>query len=356
MLSQARTAGSELLLFRSRQPCDQDPAHAQFAMQASIKSDFILLISLKECISNTRAFMEPHPEFDNHSAVMVTISPQDFAGSANSTDCSKSEILFVVDCSGSMEDKVNDLRTAMKVAIRSLPEGCFFNMCLFGSFHELLWEESKPATQENSDQAFTRSASLAADMGGTELDAALRQAVTCRTSTLDTNIIVVTDGETWDTEEVHAFVRQTNEGQGVRFFCLGIGNATSHALVEGIGQQGGGLSDVVAIAESEQWEARVIRMLKGALTPTSWRITLNPGPVVADLSNRYSCLQQGSSAIPNVRSPSCIQAPFHIPDCTPFLVYQSSCLSTTAHLRMPGGQSVSPANLLTERQSTMFWT
>lgn len=280
---------------------------------AKLESDFILLISPKERIGNTRAFMEPHPDCNNHSAVMVTLSPQDFTRSSNSIECSKSEIIFVVDCSGSMEDKVNDLRTAMKVAIRSLPEGCFFNLCLFGSSNELLWDKSRPATQENSDEAFTRSAHLAASMGGTERNSALKRAVTCRASNLDTNIIVVTDGETWNMEEVHAFVRKTNKEHGVRFFCLGIGNAISHSLVEGIGRQGGGLSEVVTLADSGRWEARVIGLLKGALTPTSWRIKLHPGPVVEDLKNDYSSLQTRESTIFNFRAPACIQAPFHIP-------------------------------------------
>ncbi|KAF4546322.1 Von willebrand domain containing protein [Lasiodiplodia theobromae] len=182
---------------------------------AELKGDFILLISPKESISNTKVFMEPHPKYDDHSAIMVTISPQDFARNASPTDHSKCEILFVIDCSGSMEDKVNDLRTAMKVAIRSLPEGCFFNLCLFGSSHELLWKASKPSTQENSDEAFACSAQLTADKGGTELNSALQSVITSRTPNMETNVIVVTDGETWDTEEIHASVQEANREHGL---------------------------------------------------------------------------------------------------------------------------------------------
>lgn len=280
---------------------------------AELKGDFILLISPKESISNTKAFIEPHPKYDDHSAIMITISPQDFARNASSTDYSKCEILFVIDCSGSMEDKVNDLRTAMKVAIRSLPEGCFFNMCLFGSSHELLWKASKSSTQKNSDEAFACSAQLTADKGGTELNSALQSVITSRTPNMETNVIVVTDGETWDTEEIHASVQKANKEYGLRFFCLGIGNSVSHALVEGIGRQGGGLSEVVALADSGKWEPRVIRLLKGALTPTSWHITLHPGLPVADADNRYSTLGQEKSALSSLRAPPCIQAPFQIP-------------------------------------------
>lgn len=280
---------------------------------AELKGDFILLISPKESISNTKAFLEPHPKYDDHSAIMVTISPQDFARNASSTNYSKCEILFVIDCSGSMEDKVNDLRTAMKVAIRSLPEGCFFNLCLFGSSHELLWGASKPSTQKNSDEAFACSAQLMANKGATELNSALQSVITSRTPDMQTNVIVVTDGETWDTNETHASVEKANKECGIRFFCLGIGNAVSHALVEGIGRQGGGLSEVVALADSGKWEPRVIRLLKGALTPASWQITLNPGRSLANAGNRYSTLGQADSVLPSLRAPPCIQAPFRIP-------------------------------------------
>lgn len=119
-------------------------------------------------------------------------------------------------------------------------------------------------------------------MGGMELLSALESVVQQRTrEDFSTQIIVLTDGEVWDTENTIDFVRKTRieTAEKVRFFALGIGDAVSHRLVEGIGREGGGLAEVVAVDVPGRWESRVIRMLKGALTPSRWQceITLGGG-------------------------------------------------------------------------------
>ena len=106
-------------------------------------------------------------------------------------------------------------------------------------------------------------------MGGTELLAALEGVVQQRTTEdLNTQIIVLTDGEVWETERTIDFVRKTRTetAEKVCFFALGIGDAVSHRLVEGIGREGGGLAEVVAVDAPGRWQLRLIRMLKGALT------------------------------------------------------------------------------------------
>jgi hypothetical protein len=78
--------------------------------------------------------------------------------------------------------------------------------------------------------------------------------------------------EKWNTEPTINFVRttRTDTNEKVRFFSLSIGDSVSHRLVEGIGRQGGGFADVIAVDAPGQWQSRIIRMLKGALTPSRW--------------------------------------------------------------------------------------
>jgi hypothetical protein len=86
-----------------------------------------------------------------------------------------------------------------------------------------------------------------ADLGGTNLLGALKKVVLSRVSFATTDVIVLTDGEIWDLDETVKFVKQTklqSEGR-VRFFSLGIGNAVSHELVEGIAKAGGGYAEVI---------------------------------------------------------------------------------------------------------------
>ena len=53
--------------------------------------------------------------------------------------------------------------------------------------------------------------------------------------------------------------------KNARFFSLGIGSGASSSLVEGIARAGDGFAQFVG--ENEKMDKRVVRMLKGALTP-----------------------------------------------------------------------------------------
>jgi hypothetical protein len=86
--------------------------------------------------------------------------------------------------------------------------------------------------------------------------------------------MVLTDGEVWNSTELFDYVEsQTStstlgggSGKGdIRLFTLGIGRDVSHALVDGLARVGKGFSQVV-VDEKEGIEAKVIRMLRGALS------------------------------------------------------------------------------------------
>jgi hypothetical protein len=141
---------------------------------------------------------------------------------------------------------------------------------------------------------------------------------------MTTEIIVLTDGEVWDTEQVIKFVQETRTKteERVRFFALGIGNAVSHRLVEGIGRQGGGFAEVVAVGTGKRWESRVIRMLKGALMPSTWQceITLREENDTFPPDRSDSTSTEG--AVPNdmlISQQPVLQAPNRIPPMHTFL-------------------------------------
>lgn len=104
-------------------------------------------------------------------------------------------------------------------------------------------------------------------MGGTELLRAFQVIVKARDQRRMTDIVVLTDGEVYNLDRTVDFVRDvrdSTEGR-VRFFSLGIGNAVSHALVEGIAKAGGGYAEVIPAASQGGWEDRLVAMLKAAL-------------------------------------------------------------------------------------------
>lgn len=87
---------------------------------------------------------------------------------------------------------------------------------------------------------------------------------------MPTDIIVLTDGQVWRLDQTLDFIQSTRTAsQGaVRFFSLGIGDAVSHALVNGIAKAGGGYAEAVPSTNQGGWEDRVVSMAKAALTST----------------------------------------------------------------------------------------
>jgi hypothetical protein len=230
--------------------------------------DFVLDITTQpeDGSEAPQAWLETNPSFENHKAMMLTIPPSFML--RNQSTSQDAEILFVADRSGSMSDKMNSVKSAMNFFLKGIPQGRKFNIWCFGSFHSSLWSESRDYSEQALREALGYvSWQFEANMGGTKLLPALRGIVTARDRSRMMNIIILTDGQVWELDETISFVQQTRretEG-GVRFFALGIGNAVSHELVEGIAKAGGGYAEVIPAASQGGWDDRVVAMLRAAL-------------------------------------------------------------------------------------------
>lgn len=215
-----------------------------------------------------QAWLEEHPTIPGHRALMLTLPPKYF-GQASSSSRRKGEILFLADRSGSMEDKIDSLKSAMVFFLKGIPEGRKFNIWSFGSSYSS-WE---PKSVKYSDSSLESALSYVskrfrANKGGTEILPAVRAIVEARDKSMMTDIIILTDGQTWRLDETLEYIQMQHkrtEGR-VRFFSLGIGDGVSHALVEGIAKAGGGYAEVIPASVREGWEDRVVSMLKAALT------------------------------------------------------------------------------------------
>ena len=237
-------------------------AHATLALTStsltSLDRDFSLLISTNN-IGEPRAFLAPHPTLKDTSTLMVTIVPRLALPSQGH------EIIFVVDRSGSMEDKIGTVRDALQLFLASLPVGLYFNICSFGSNHSFLWPQSQEYSEVSLNVAKAHIGGMDSNMSGTEILAAIKDTMRTRRSGMKTEILILTDGEVWDTEGMFRFIGESSEDGNVRFFSLGVGNTVSHSLVEGISRAGRGYSQIVNIAGNLQ--KKVMRMLKAAMTP-----------------------------------------------------------------------------------------
>ena len=237
-----------------------DKCHASATLTAHstvLGKDFIIIV-LAEGQETPRALLESHPSIPNQRALMTTLVPKFNIPTIHP------EIVFVVDRSGSMASMIVTLVAALKVFLKSLPVGVKFNICSFGSRHSFLWPKSKSYDQSTLQEALDHVKTFRADYGGTEMLAPIKAAVKNHFKDLPLEVMVITDGEIWEQQALFDFINEASK-DAVRFFSLGIGSGASSSLVEGIARGGNGFAQFVG--ENEKMEKRIVRMLKGALSP-----------------------------------------------------------------------------------------
>ncbi|KAI4135514.1 MAG: hypothetical protein LQ347_000622 [Umbilicaria vellea] len=258
---------------------------------SQLDNDFVLIVLAKDT-GVPAALLETHSTIKDQRALMVTLVPK------FSLPPSRPEIIFVVDRSGSMQNKMATLKSAMKVFLKSLPLGVKFNICSFGNMHSFLWTQSKPYGQMTLDEAISHVDDFIANYGGTQTFDAMMAAVESRFKDLPCEVMLLTDGEIWNQDQLFTYldnVIQESKG-GVRVFALGIGNSVSHALVEGIARAGHGFAQ--SVGEGEKLDSKVVRMLKGGLSPhvTDYTLEVQYEPNV-DEDEEYEMVEKVTDSL-----------------------------------------------------------
>ncbi|KAL3678820.1 hypothetical protein R1sor_021776 [Riccia sorocarpa] len=230
----------------------------------ALDKDFVLLIIAADA-DKPQAILETHPTIPNSRALLLSLVPK-----FNLTR-TKPEIIFIADRSGSMEPQIPQLIITLTVFLKSLPVGVKFNICSFGSQYSFLWPKSKPYDQDNLNAALKHVESFNADvesfdadLGGIEMLEPIEAAFNQRFQDIETEILVLTDGEIWDTEPLFKLVREQCESGAVRLFSLGIGVGVSHSVVEGLARAGRGYAQVI-VGIQDKLDEKVDQILKAAL-------------------------------------------------------------------------------------------
>ncbi|KAJ5244303.1 hypothetical protein N7489_004399 [Penicillium chrysogenum] len=223
-----------------------------------LEEDFVVLVKA-DGHNTPSALLERHPTLPNQCALMATLVPKFNLRPASP------EVVFVIDRSGSMESKIPTLKSALQVFLKSLPVGICFNICSFGSYYSVMWPTSQVYDASSLNQALAFVDTVYADMGGTEMKQAVVATVQNRLNFEDLDVLILTDGQIFDQDQLFNFVRERAADNTARFFSLGIGEAASHSLIEGIARAGNGFCQ--SVTEYETLDRKIVRMLKGALTP-----------------------------------------------------------------------------------------
>ena len=174
---------------------------------------------------------------------------------------------IVVDCSGSMSgDSIEQVRIAGERILGSLRPGDLFDIVAFGTGHRALFGRAMPASPANVDRAREFVRDLDADLGGTEIESALRAAYGIEGEPrMPRDLLLITDGEVWDTDAAVAEARAS----GHRIFTVGVGSAVAEPFVRSLAGATGGACELVA--PREDMAGRIHRHFQRILAPPAAR-------------------------------------------------------------------------------------
>jgi len=164
---------------------------------------------------------------------------------------------LLVDCSGSMGgDGIASARVALRGALAGLTEHDQVSVSRFGSTveHVLAPSACTPLTLRRLMPAVD---AIGANLGGTEMEAALQAVFALPVSTdgAGADVLLVTDGEIWQAQEMIAAARAS----GHRVFAIGVGSSPTEGVLRSLAEATGGACEFATPGEA--LEAAAGRML-----------------------------------------------------------------------------------------------
>lgn len=208
------------------------------AKESFLDRDFVL--SLDKAHQGSVAMMVPDYANPENSIILAAFRP-DIAAE----ELKRVNVKILVDCSGSMQgDSIDAARKSLQAFVKDLSVNDHFSLSKFGSLFmhrsKGLWTATEPAKLAAQRWIET----LDADMGGTEMGAALMDTFELA-SKEPADVLLVTDGD------IHAIdhVIQLAKDSKHRLFIVGIGCSPSESHLRRMAEETMGACDFVAPGE-----------------------------------------------------------------------------------------------------------
>ena len=213
--------------------------------------------------------------------VVVSFQP-DAASLATAGAPSGVEVLFLLDCSGSMGgSSIEQAKRALALCIRTLGASDRFDIVRFGSSFDAMWGTARDFDEASLEAATAWMKDRHADLGGTEILAAL-QGLLGRPADPQRprQIVLLTDGQVGNDDEVISLARKY--ASSARIFSFGIGDGVGEALVRGVARASRGEAEL--IGSGERIEPKVLRQFGRLRQPALSNLSLDFGGAQVQLS------------------------------------------------------------------------
>lgn len=224
--------------------------------------DFVLNIHYKE---KFKSYGYLHKYKDSDFIQIDCSFPEKYLSASVDKNAKQSdkEIIFVLDCSGSMiGSSIIQAKQAIEIFLKGLESGMYFNIYRFSNSFDKLFSSSMPYTKKNIEEALKYISKTEANFGGTEILAPLRDIYNYRNEN-NRDIILITDGEVGNEYEVIGLAKE-RQGKN-RIFMVGIGYGPNEYLIRQVAKFSGGTSEI--ITPGDRIEPKIIGLfdkVKGA--------------------------------------------------------------------------------------------
>ena len=224
------------------------------ARQGSLDRDFVLIVD--KLAHDSVAVVARDCVSPDSVAILASFCPR-----FQTSDPAVTAVKILVDCSGSMDgDSINAARRALQAIVKQLSTGDLFSLSRFGSTVEHRSRGLWKATEITKTAAQRWVGGLKADLGGTEMAAALSSTFALA-QTVSSDVLIVTDGEISAIDSTIELARHS----GHRLFVVGIGSSPAESHLRRLAEATGGACEFVVPGEGV--EPAVLRMFARLRSP-----------------------------------------------------------------------------------------
>lgn len=229
---------------------DNGLTRMDLAAGARLDRDVVVIVTPRE--PRPSLLIRAENTFDASAPIVMMAALQPPTGAPRERIALK----LLVDCSGSMNgDSIVSARAALRGVVAGLNEHDHLSLSRFGSTVEHLFAPSvaKPQALRHLQPLID---GIQADLGGTEMEGALSAVFELpRTEHNGADVLLITDGEIWQAEEMIAAARDS----GHRVFAIGVGSAPAEGVLRALAESTGGACEFATPGEALEAAAR--RML-----------------------------------------------------------------------------------------------